>query len=133
MHWTLAMIACFVAWAFVAAPWRKGSLVLAVSWMAGQAVYIATGEAVPIWLYAPLDVVVLASVLYWRTTWLDWIIAAIFPLQWWAYFNLEGAGQWWVLWALAAVQMLAAGPWPNIYRALYSFTHGPLRAKSKAA
>lgn len=132
MHWTMAVISGLVAWALLSSPWRKGSLVLGASWILAQIVYWRTGVSVPVSFYIPADLLVFWAVFMLRTTWLDWIILGAFPAQWWAYFNTEGAQQWWVLWALACVQMLAAGPWKQTMRGLHSFSHGPCRVRQEA-
>ena len=55
MHWTLAVIACLVAWAIIGGLWRPGSFALAGAWLAGQSWWIATGDSLPIGLYVVID------------------------------------------------------------------------------
>jgi hypothetical protein len=125
MHWTLALIAYLVLWAMAGGLWRRGSLALAGAWAIGQAYWAITGNSIPIGLYWPLDLVVIAAFLHWRTSKLDWLIIALFPLEWAIYFAETGAGQWWALWALTCIQLALAGPWPWVQRAAETYTHGP--------
>ena len=110
MHWTLAFMFAAVLWS-LCAYWRKGSLALAASWIIAQAVWYATGDNVPIWLYVPLDAIVIASMIRWHSGFLDHLIVAIFPLQWMAYTWADPVEQWWTLWLLALCQFILAGPW----------------------
>ena len=126
MHWTLVTTCYLVAWAIAAGPWRIGSIALVASWLVGQAWFCATGDALPIRVYLILDPLVIAAVLHWRGSWLDWVILAIFPLEWVAYDQPDVVRQWWTLWGLSSVQLLAAGPWPQIQRILSAVSHGPL-------
>lgn len=127
MHWTLAVTCVLVAWAIVAGPWRLGSVALAASWMIAQTWFYCTGEAVPVKLYYLLDVYSIAVLILWRTTWSDWLIVALYPVEWYVYENLAGVDQWWILWALSGVQLMLAGPWAQVQRTLHTVSHGPLR------
>lgn len=126
MHWTLATTCVLIVWAMAAGPWRLGSIALAASWMIAQAWYCWSGESVPLLLYHLLDAVVIAAVLNWRGSWLDWIILALFPLEWWVYGQMTGTPQWWALWGLSSLQFVAAGPWPQVQRMWHTVSHGPL-------
>ena len=117
-----------VAWAAVAAPWRRGSLALALSWAVGQVWWLSTGDALPVTLYRVLDIAVIAALFFSPRSRLDYIILAGFAGQWWAYSNMQGAAQWWTLFWFALAQMVAAGPWAQIQKARFSVSHGPMRA-----
>lgn len=86
-------------------------MALVLSWMAAQAVYLATGESVPVWFYIPADLLVIGALLVWHSSRIDWLILSLFPLQWSAYFWTDPVQQWWVLWGLALCQFILAGPW----------------------
>ena len=94
MHWTLTVIGFAVAWALLGGLWRPGSIALAASWMAGQAFYVGTGNALPLALYAVLDPLVLYAIWRWHSSRLDWFIMASFPFQWATYVMATGAAQW---------------------------------------
>lgn len=128
MHWTLLVMCCLVVWALGGALWRPGSLALAASWCVAQMWYIYTADSTPLGLYLLLDPIVLLTVWFYRGSMLDWIIIAVFPLQWVTYVATEGIEQWWILLYLAGAQLLCAGPWAQIQRASKSVSHGPLRA-----
>lgn len=129
MHWTLALIACLVLWAMVGGIWRTGSLALAGAWGVGQAVYIATGDSLPLWAYFGIDPIV-AAIIVWRYgSKLDAFILALFAPMWWAYFNETGREQWWILWEISCLQLFLAGPWPQLQRIIFSVSHGPRRAE----
>lgn len=126
MHWTLVTTCYLVAWAMAAGPWRLSSVALVASWMVGQAWFCATGDSTPVRLYLILDPLVIAATMHWRGSWLDWVVLALFPVEWWAYDRMSGVPQWWALWGLSSAQLLAAGPWPQVQRMFGSVSHGPL-------
>ncbi len=132
MHWTLTVIGLAVAWALLGGLWRPGSIALAASWMAGQAFYVGTGNALPLALYAVLDPLVLYIIWRHHSSRLDWFIMACFPFQWATYVMVTGAAQWWILWITSLAQMVLAGPWPAMQRMLPLVSHGPLRTRNRA-
>lgn len=127
MHWTLVTTCCLVVWALAGGIWRPGSAALAASWMFGQLWYVLSGDSVPLGVYLLLDPLVVLAVVFWRASMLDWLIVAIFPLEWVIYFAMEGSEQWWLLFWCSSVQLLCAGPWPQLQKTLSSVSHGPLR------
>lgn len=130
MHWTLSVTACLVLWAMAGGVWRKGSAALAASWMIGQAVYIATGNSLPIWAYYITDPIVAGIIIrHYGSKW-DASILVLFAPMWWAYFNETGREQWWTLWEISCSQLFLAGPWPQLQRIIFSISHGPRRAET---
>ena len=132
MHWHTQLMCAVVAFAALGGLWRPGSIVLAASWIIGEAVAVQTGNGLPISLYWVLDPLVLYSIWHWRSSLLDWFIMVCFPLQWVTYLWAEGDGQWWLLYWLALAQMVLAGPWPAMQRAMPRVSHGPLRTRNRA-
>jgi len=129
MHWTLALTSCLVVWALAGGIWRKGSAALAAAWGIGQAIYIATGDSLPIRAYFFIDPIVFCIIVWYYGSKLDAAILALFALAWWAYFNLIGREQWWTLWEISCLQFFLAGPWPQLQRIIFSVSHGPRRAE----
>lgn len=129
MHWTLQTTLLLVLWACIGGLWRPSALALVGAWGLGQAVYLATGNSLPIALYWLLDP--LCILIIWRTigTKLDYAILAGFPFCWWAYLSQTGADQWWTLWFVSSAQFFLAGPIPQIQKILFSVSHGPRRAR----
>ncbi|MDI7149877.1 hypothetical protein, partial [Klebsiella pneumoniae] len=95
------------------------------SWAIGQAWWLWSGDSLPIGLYRALDIAVIAIILHYPKSAFDWAIVLLFGWQWWAYDKLAGAEQWWCLFWLALAQMVAAGPWKQVQRVLFSVSHGP--------
>ena len=126
LHWTLYAIAAGVAWATLA-YWRPGSVALALSWVIAQVWWLYTGEYLPFGLYRVLDVMVIAAMFIQSRHVLDWLILAIFPVQWLAYNWQDEVSAWWFLWALALVQMILAGPWPARRKIGGAFKSAPRR------
>lgn len=106
------------------------ALTMVATWLAGQAVYFATGESMPIkamvlfdsavisamfvkddWISCPYDNWrhQLACLWHERTPW-DKGILALFPLAWLFYTPLVGGDfQYWTLWGIGLVQLALAG------------------------
>lgn len=126
LHWTALVAFGFAAWA-LSAYWRPGSIALALSWVSAQAVWYVTGDQVPVWFYLPADLIVLAVLLKFQTSRLDWIIAGCFPLAWQAYAWSDAVLQWWFLWAVMVFQLILAGPWKATRQITGSVSHGPGR------
>jgi hypothetical protein len=124
LNWTALVMFGAATWAF-SAYWRPGSLALALSWGAAQAVWYVTGEQVPIWFYIPADLLVLAILLKYQSSRIDWIIAGCFPLAWQAYAWDDAVLQWWFLWSVMVFQLILAGPWKATRKITGSVTHGP--------
>lgn len=134
MTWLGAiMYGTVVLWLAPGSLFRPVALALLIQWGAGELIFLTTGDYVPAHAYIPFDMAVIFAVLFLRSHWSDWLIIAPYPLVWWLYLQPETREQWIALYTIALVQFLIAGPWPNIGRALQSYTHGPLRAKSKVA
>lgn len=130
MHWTLTLIACLVVWAMAGGIWRKGSLALAGAWGFGQAVYIATGDSLPIWAYRYIDPLVAGIIIRHYGSKADAAILVLFAPMWWSYYNETGSEQWWTLWEISCLQLFLAGPWPQLQRIIFSISHGPRRAET---
>ena len=109
-HWTVWVVLCCVVWASCA-YWRPGSIALALSWVIAQTVWAVTGDQVPLWLYVPMDLIVIAVIYRFKSTRLDWLIIGCFPLAWQAYTWDDIVLQWWFLWGVMVFQLLLAGPW----------------------
>lgn len=129
MHWTLTLIACLVVWAGIGGIWRKGSIALCVAWAFGQAIYIATGDSLPVEAYKQIDPIVALVIICFYGSKLDAAILVLFVPAWWAYDNLTGVEQWWTLLTITCAQLFLAGPIPNIQRILFTISHGPRRAE----
>ena len=130
MHWTLALIACLVAWAMIGGIWRASGAVLAMAWGLGQAAYVLTGSSLPLWVYYVTDPIAAFIILRRYGSILDASILALFVPMWWAYFNQTGREQWWTLWEISCLQLLLAGPWPQLQQITFSVSHGPRRAET---
>lgn len=110
LHWTFWIVFACAIWS-LSAYWRPASVALALSWGAAQAIWIYTGEQVPVWFYIPADLLVLVIIYHFRSSRLDWLIAACFPLAWQSYGWSDIVAQWWFLWAVMVFQLILAGPW----------------------
>lgn len=128
IHWTLLAMTALVGWAALGGLWRRGSLALAASWMLAQLWFVAKGVSTPVGLYWVLDPLVILAVIRWRSSWLDWVVLALFPAEWFFYLISDGSVQWWALFWLCGAQMLCAGPWPQLQQGRDFYSHGPLVA-----
>jgi len=128
MHWTLQLTLMLVIWACIGGLWRHSALALIGAWGIGQAVYLTTGNSLPIPLYWLTDAVVICIIFGYIGSKLDYVIMALFVACWWAYSTKEGTEQWWILWAISSLQFFLAGPWPQLQQIIYSISHGPRRA-----
>ena len=126
----LIAIATLVAWAVIGGTWRRGSLALAAGWVAGEVWYQATGQDMPIALYLVLDPLVIAA-FWWHArggwNWLDIGIVALFPVEWVFYAQPPGEAVWQTLYYLTSLQLLLAGPWPQLQCARETYSHGSLK------
>ena len=127
MHWTLTLTACLVVWAGIGGIWRKGSIALCAAWAFGQAIYIATGDSLPVSVYWLTDVLVLFTLWRHKGSNLDTAIMVLFVPCWWSYVMQTGVEQWWTLLTITCVQLFLAGPIPSIQRILFTISHGPRR------
>ena len=121
----IVMFGLAVLWLAPASLWRPVATALLVQWAAAEAIYQATGDFTPTTVYLIGDFIVVAAVLFRRSHWSDWFIVAPYPVVWWLYGQPETRGQWEALYYIAIGQFVLAGPWPNIIKALGSFSHGP--------
>lgn len=83
---------------------------LVLQWSIAQGSWLATGDELPIWLYRPTDIAVLAIIyLKHGRTRSDWTVVAIFPVMWAFYaMPISKADIWWSLWVLAILQFMSA-------------------------
>lgn len=125
--WGWTMFAIVLLWLAPGSLWRRSALALLVQWSICEAQYRVTGDRSPMAVYIVGDCAVIAVVVLWRSHWSDWLIVACYPVVWWLYCTPETREQWIALYAIALVQFLIAGPWPNLARALHEFSHGPRR------
>lgn len=128
MHWTLQTTIILAMWASVGGLWRPSAIALVVAWLVGQAVYLGTGNSLPLSVYLITDPIVMFITWRGKGSKLDYAILAAFPFCWLAYWKLTGAEQWWTLWFITCLQLFLAGPIPQIQRGLSAYSHGPRRA-----
>lgn len=111
---------------------------LVICWIFGEAIYVLTGDSLPVEYYAYPDIFVLAVILAkpehcrheargaWQ--WLkcillerspaDRVVMLIFPVMWIAYVSDMGArDKWFLLWGLTIAQFLAAG-WESLAKSI---------------
>lgn len=126
-----------VIWATVLAvgipsAWRNPTAAaLVMAWFAGQAIYLITGNNLPVEYYIFPDVVVLAVIMAkrewcnlrpYRSTWhqlscvllerspADRFVMVIFGVMWLAYIaRIDDYTKWWLLYYLVVAQFFAAG------------------------
>lgn len=131
MSWPELVILGVVLLVGVPAAFRNPTAAaLVASWAFGEAVWLITGDNLPLKAYVIADITVLAVIICkpclfrgpyrdWlhqlrcifdeRTIW-DQIIVASFPIMWGLYIAAVGDKfKWYALWALAIVQLLASG------------------------
>lgn len=131
---TLPEIVMWTVVAVVGVPsmWRNPTAAaLVLAWLAGQGIYLVTGDNLPVEYYVFPDAVVIAviaSKFEWcnlapyRGLWhqlsclllerspADRIVLAIFPLMWLLYLSpLDPFHTWYALWGLVLAQFVAAG------------------------
>lgn len=85
---------------------------LCLAWLSAQVVYLITGNSLPVEFYLYPDTFVLITILLVKPerSIADWIVAAIFPIQWIFYVaGIHDFYRWWILYFLALAQFLAAG------------------------
>ena len=132
MHDHTIAMAIGACWAALGGLWRPGALALAMSWLIGEAIARATGNGLPILLYRMLDPIVIYIIWRWRSSRLDWFMLVGFAFAWATYTIQDGWLQWWILFWIALAQMVLAGPWPVMQRAMPRVSHGPLRTRNRA-
>lgn len=131
MTWPELVILGVVLLVGVPASFRNPTAAaLVASWAFGQGVWLATGDNLPLRAYVMTDIAVLVvvackplkfrgpytsirrqfrGVFIERSAW-DRIVIAIFPVMWALYVLTVGDKfKWYALWALAIIQILAAG------------------------
>lgn len=118
------MFGTVALWLVPGSFWRPIALALLVQWAAAEAYYQLTDVRVPLLIYAVGDLAVIAAALLARSHWSDWLIIAVYPLVWVLYLQDHTRDQWIALYFIALAQFVLAGPWPQIQRALGSFSHG---------
>lgn len=125
------MLAIVVAVGLPAARWNATAAALVVAWCAGEAVYLATGNSLPVEIYLYPDIFVLAVIMAkqeycnlrpYRSTLhqlkcvvlerspCDRVIMLMFPLAWALYAaDIHAYYKWWALYLIVVVQFIAAG------------------------
>lgn len=132
MHWMgWLMFGTVALWLVPGSLWRPVALALLAGWFVAEAMFMLTGDRFPLRLYAAGDLAVIATVLLFRSHWSDWLILSPYPLVWWLYTRPETRGEWIALYWIALAQFVAAGPWPQLQRALGSVSHGSLRGSAE--
>lgn len=122
--WLLYGVVVF--WLVPGAIWRPAALALLLSWFAGELAWEELHIYVPLKLYIAADACVIASVLARQRGATDWLILAIFPIEWVCYFTpMPERQQWFWLYWLVLMQFILAGPWVQVQRAIPWPTHGP--------
>jgi len=97
----------------VPSAWRNPTAAaLVIAWVMGQAIYLVTGDNLPVEMYLFPDLFVIAIIASKaRRSNADWIVLGLFPVMWIAY--PFAASQpfyvWWLLWALCLAQFLVVG------------------------
>ena len=129
MHPTLQITIWLVIWACIGGLWRPVALALVGAWGFGQAVYLVTGNNLPIPLYFVADAVVFLIAVRCFGSKLDSVIMALFVICWYVYLTKTGSNQWWWLWWISSVQLLLAGPLPQLQKIIFAVSHGPRRAE----
>ncbi len=119
------MILIAVPWCAAGGLWNRGSIALACEWIAGQIWWYRTGNDVPINLYEALDLFVIVAFLWRAPSALGWCVIAIFPIEWYLYWQPDTTERWRLLWILTLAQMILAGPWPAFQRTFGVVSHGP--------
>lgn len=127
MHWLGQLhYGLAVLWLLPATRWRPVALALLCGFVAAQFEFMRFGDWSPIAAYLVFDAAVIATVLLWRSHWSDWAVIGLLPVAWYFYTRPDTRETWlWLYW-LNIAQFVIAGPWPQIQRALHSFTHGAL-------
>lgn len=96
----------------VPSAWRNPTAAaLVMAWIAGQAIYMVTGDNLPTEFYVFPDLFVIAVVASkaMRTN-ADWVVLAIFPICWVLYVaDISAFHKWYALWALTLAQFLVMG------------------------
>jgi hypothetical protein len=127
IHWTLQVTFLLVFWACIGGLWRPTALALIGAWAIGQAVYLTTGNSLPIALYLATDAMVLITIWARYGSKYDAAIMVLFVPCWYAYYDLTGSNQWWLLWWISSAQLLLAGPLPQLQKIIFSISHGPIK------
>lgn len=131
MSWPEALILGVVLVVGVPASFRNPTAAaLVASWAFGQAVWLVTGDNLPIKAYVMADVTVLAVIgckplhfrgpyegpwhqlkcMFLERSWWDRTVILIFPFMWSLYIlDLDAKLKWYSLFWLAIIQLLAAG------------------------
>jgi hypothetical protein len=126
--WYEVATIALLAWSCIGGLWRPLALALVSAWGLGQAVYLVTDNSLPIALYWVTDAIIICVGLRFYSSITDAIIMALFAVCWYAYATKTGAEQWWWLWWISSVQLLLAGPLPQLQKTLFAVSHGPRRA-----
>lgn len=80
--------------------------------------------SLPLWLVA--DLAVLALIVGRNMTLQDELVAALFPVAWWAYFT-DAETLYQVTLFVVVMQFLIVLPWFKLQKGLEFFSHGPMR------
>ena len=81
---------------------------LVMQWTLAQGTWLVTGNNMPLWLYLPTDLAVLAIfALKPHRMFGDWVAALIFPPMWVMYFASDWQ-RWWALWFMVILQFVSA-------------------------
>ena len=131
MTWSEVLILGIVLFVGVPAAFRNPTAAaLVASWAFGQAIWLTTGDNLPLKAYVMADITVLAVIIckpcLFRGPYRDWLhqlrcifdertiwdrfIIVSFPVMWGLYvIEVDDKFKWYALWALAIIQLLAAG------------------------
>lgn len=131
--WQIAIYALVVLWVFPGSLWRPVALAILVQWGIAEGAYAVFGDHISLPVYIVGDCAIIATVWLWRSHWSDWIIIALYPFVWYLYTLPETRDQWVSLYWVAVAQMIVAGPWPQLIKALGSYHHGPKRRTVRGA
>lgn len=136
MHWTLQVLIAVSALCLVGNAVRAkvtGSvytpgLAICGAWSVQQVWWwLAGGDNATLFLLCDTAIIALIFRSLPRPT--EWLILALFPVEWACQAYGGGATAWWINWSAVLAQMVLGLPWPAFAPAKGLVTHGPLRVE----